>query len=380
MEARVILAGYGDWSREHALRVLPAEIGVGTVGAFGNTDTLIVGSSTPQMPSGTGGITPAGTTANWRLVRGERDCRLVSSKTGEVLANTVPIDNNDPPVCSLQLVVTKDHYETFKSDPVDIPLEKGNMRSVVVFRYGSGVNSFLPVGGHIDLVQQPRESDGLPVVPVAFAVAGSQSDGTSKADVCSVDNDPASPHFGRISAESEGAATDKCEVTVTVEAPGYNSRDTVGTLTLQGDQLAFDSTPVPAWTGSLKVGDSALLPLGQALPTHDDSGTPVEVSWRYRALGFDGEGNPKYYVCSAVDNPGDGDHGSLAVGNAACGRGHLPGSGCRHRCQPSRYGFGRRIPDRGQGGLVLCQRRQAHRRGLAPGCLGGAGRVGSRGG
>ena len=322
VEARASLVGYGDWVREHALRILPAEIQVGTVGQFGNTDTLRVGGS-DQTPSASSSIVPAGTTANWRLVRGERDCRLVNAQTGAVLANTVPIDNNDPPVCSLQLVVTKDDYETFKSAPVDIPLEKGNMRAVV-FRYGSGVNRYLPVGGYIDLIQKPQESNGLPVVPIAFAVASSQSDGTSKADVCSVDNDPASPHFGRISAESEGAATDKCEVTVTVESPGYTPLDTVATLTLQGDQLKFDSMPVPSWTGNLKVGGSGYLPLAEALPTQDDSETPVEVIWRYRILGFDSEGNRKYYVCSVVDNPGGDNHGSLAAGNAA-----MAGDTCR---------------------------------------------------
>ena len=150
-------AHYGDWIREHAVRVRPAAITV-TPGEFAAGEVLKVGEDTPKVPGAHSGLTPSDAIASWQLVRGERDCELVNAQTGAVRARAVSF-GRVAPVCSVQVVARKQNYETVKSSPVGIPLAKGEIGDVAI-RYGNTVTNFLRPGGTADMTPPPWRRTG----------------------------------------------------------------------------------------------------------------------------------------------------------------------------------------------------------------------------
>ena len=148
---------YEDWGREHVIRVRPTAITV-TPEPFTAGATLQVGGDTkiPAAPS----LTPSDATASWQLVRGERDCELVSAQTGEVRAKAVPFEGDIIPQCFLQVVASKPNHETVVSVPVSIALALGTIGDVDI-RYGSGVNNLLRTGGTAEMTPPPEDGDGV---------------------------------------------------------------------------------------------------------------------------------------------------------------------------------------------------------------------------
>ena len=144
---------YADWSRDHAIRIRPMAITV-TPGAFTAGETLQVGDSATKTPAAYSGLTPSDATVTWQLVRGERDCELVSAATGAVRARVVSFESRAPE-CSVQVVAKKQGYETVKSTAVSIPLSEGEIGDVAI-RYGTGITNFLRPGGSVDMTPPPH--------------------------------------------------------------------------------------------------------------------------------------------------------------------------------------------------------------------------------
>ena len=148
VRATASAADYNEWVRDHYVRVRPGAISA-TVADFNSSDKLKVGVRTSKVPGDYSNKSPMDADFAWELVRGEKDCELVSADTGAVRARAVSFEGGTPE-CSIRLVGRKRNYETFRSDPVSIPLEEGDLGDVSV-KYGTGVEASLPLGGYVDI-------------------------------------------------------------------------------------------------------------------------------------------------------------------------------------------------------------------------------------
>ena len=304
---------YHDWEGPpHAIGVGPGSIDF-TAGTFSSSARLKVGVATPRTPSASSGLTPADVEVSWRLVRGERDCRVTNPQTGAVVARAVPIDGGTR--CTLIAVGEKRGYRAETRGPVEIPLEKGDLGTISSPNYG--FYNELPVGGSVNLMVPPEEAGHAELV-TSYSVQGTNSIGSHKSHVCRVDAD------GTIHALSGGVAGDKCIVSTTVTAVGYNdpAPGVVSNVTLTlKEGLFFNTHPELAWGGTLTVGVGAPLTQITNLPTGDDSNPSVSVTWDYRASEWDRDGHTAKtsgHVCSVNSS------GQLRVGTNPS-----PGDICR---------------------------------------------------
>ena len=293
---------YRDWSIERSIRVRPGVITV-TAGSFADMATLVVGAESPIVPVGTGTPNPTDARVFWELIRGEEDCTLDDPVTGAVRARAVEIDAQT--VCSLKLVAELENYETYRSDPIEIPLAEGAIGSLTTPIYGVGGRTNLPLGGTLELTEAPQAASGLAVSVDSVLAVGTDSGDQEKADVCSVNGQ------GDISAGSSAVATDKCIVTFTMNATGYESEEVAFTLTLVENSFVFTSAPVLTYGGDeLQVGGAALS-VTSALPATDNSDTPVSVTWEYWVEGRDSDDALKDGVCIV------GSNGEVSAGDEA---------------------------------------------------------------
>ena len=268
---------YDDWVAERILRIRPGTIAI-TVGAFAANTSLKVGADA-AAPTGTGTPTPSSATVSWELVRGERDCTLENAQTGAVKA--VAMDISAPPQeCSVQLVARASGYDTYRSEPVSIPLGLGEMGALTQPDYNQLYSNVLPLGGTVDMVSAPTEANGLEVVVTGFAASGFESDGlTAASDVCTVD-----ATSGRVTAGSSAVIGYKCEVTATMSATGYQDKTVSVTLTMITGGLSFATAPTLAYTGELKFGGTTELAADTSgLPAANDNTNAV--AWIYRVEG-----------------------------------------------------------------------------------------------
>ena len=346
---------YEDWSVERYIRVRPGTISV-TAGQFGGSDTLKVGVTTAKKPAAYNGLNPTDAKVVWRLVRGEKDCRLLNEKDGSVVAQAVPIeDPDDPPQCSLQLVAKKKNYDTFRSAVREIPLERGELGTVSAPVYGSGFSNTLPLTilrddsdvetgreGHVDMTRVPREDNGLPITISSFEVLGYENNETTvKQDVCTVDNDNMSKTFGRVMVGNAAGDGDKCKIMATAKAVGYDPKlAPVLWLTVVEGEFNFGTelNPVPvfAFIGELKVGSTSYPSTkpGETIQASDttydgmsyldfnmlpenynmgDSVNGVAISWDYQAHTVDSNGTEMAGGCEIVEDQNDNDRRSLVV-------------------------------------------------------------------
>ena len=306
---------YESWSAERILRVRPGAISV-EVGAFGENDRLMVEGSS-QTPSAYANLNPSDAEIAWELVRGESDCVLLDEETGEVEALVVSIDENTK--CSLQLVASKEGYDTFRSGSVEIPLTRGDLERVIAPVYGAGGGKLSLSEGHIDMERKPFvASSTMPIFVESVAVAGYESNGTTgKANVCEVQNDVTMDHFGRVSVGSAAAAGDVCKVVVTVRAVGFNPLALAEMeLTLVSGELEFGTAlnPDPAtqfmFDGSLKIGPDVVMDISHfpdQYNTDEDGGT-LPITWEFRGEWVSAVGKEPYaYACLATVNRQDQD-------------------------------------------------------------------------
>ena len=316
--ATAVKEHYAPWSRNHAIRIMPGMIAV-TVGSFANGAKLRVGVDTPKVPTAYSGLNPSDADVSWHLVRGERDCILKNSQTGAIIARAVPFVGDTPPKCSLILSAQKKNYKQYKSDPVEIPLQRGDMpvSSAPVYGVGETPSSTLPVdGGALDMIRPPYVAGSLNVRPVAIQAVGR---GKADGEVCVADNDPDSPTFGRVNVGSNPAAGDVCTITVTMTAVGYDREDSQAlALTVVGDSLTFGTRPTVVYgEGALRYGSDQTPEVDTGasdLPTTDSAG--VTVQWHWHVQGVDAHGEYKRGVC-AVEGHGDTNPGKLSLGEAA---------------------------------------------------------------
>ena len=248
-----------------------------TPGEFTAGETLQVGDSDPKIPAAHSGLSPSDATAVWQLVRGEKDCELVSATTGAVRARAVSFENGAPS-CSVQVVAKKQGYETVKSSPVSIPLSEGTIGDVAI-RYGTGATNFLRLEGSADMTPPPIKENGLDVAITGITFEGTDTDDVAKENVCEVDT-----QTGRATALEEAVAGDKCVVTFTLAALGYADKTKVVTLPLVSEELVFENTPPTlSYSGNLQIGVDTPLAATATRPPNDESSTPV--TWKYLAEG-----------------------------------------------------------------------------------------------
>ena len=374
LRATVTLAQYEELVLERSIRIRPGKIAV-TVNDFTSSDRLKVGITTAKKPQAYAGLTD-GAEASWRLVRGEKDCILANPADGSVLARAVSFEDGTPD-CSIQLVARKQGHETFKSAPVSIPLEEGDLGTVTPPVYGTGTGNSLPlkilmgevdngqgdggtieerVGqeGHLDMSRTPREGNHVPIHISAIEVEGYESNGTTaKADVCTIDDDNTSETFGRVSVSDEAENGDKCKVLTKVVAVGYGEESTLDVmLTVVSGELEFGTelNPVPvfAFMGDLKVGafshpsskpsenDSDIddtyagksyldfkdLPENYVTGMdNEDPPQPVEVAitWHFQARATDAGGAGLEMGCIITPNQNDNDRKVLVAYAAEVG-------------------------------------------------------------
>ena len=358
LEATASARHYEDWSAERILRVRPGTIQV-TPGAFANGAKLEVEGG-PVSPGSYTGLNPSDADIRWELTRGEKDCVLINDATGEVEALVVPI-GDPPPLCSLQLVASAEGYDNYRSGPVSIPLEKGDMPGLDSPIYGTGGGKLHFVTaenpddgdnplkeGYIDVTYFPNDSHvyenyGIVVVTESFSVTGYESNGsTSKADVCEVQNDATLENFGRVSVGSAAAAGDQCHVVATASAVGYNSQETTAVvLTLVSDELEFgtDLNPEPVLTfdGELKIGPNVSIDISN-LPERyntDDQGSSLPITWEFKGDWVNDRGLNLPFMCVVAVNFQDSDELLLIVNREYV----YPGDSCVIRALAQVGGF-----------------------------------------
>ena len=319
MRATVTLAEYEDLVLERSIRIRPGKITV-TINDFNSSDKIKVGSTTAKKPVAYAGLT-SGAEASWRLLRGEKDCVLANPADGSVIARAVSFADGTPE-CSIQLVARKEGHETFRSGPVSIPLEEGDLGTITPPVYGTGTGNSLPLKilmgevddgegsttegrtgqeGHLDMSMTPREGNHLPIHISAIEVEGYESNGTTvKADVCTIDDDNTSETFGRVSVSDAAENGDKCKVLTKVVAVGYGEESIPEVvLTVVSGELEFGTelNPVPvfAFMGDLKVGASSH---PSTKPSEDDS----NIDDTYEGVSYlDLKDLPENYV-TGMDN------------------------------------------------------------------------------
>ena len=318
---------YHDWeSAPHAIRVGPGSIDFAP-GDFAPSARLKVGGATAQVPGAPTGLTPADTVISWRLVRGERDCRVTNPRTGAVVAKAVPVD--DDTLCSLVAVGKKRGYRTAIRGPVEISMEKGDLGTISPPDYGR--YNELVLGGWADLLRPPREVGGA-LLEAVYSALGTPP------DVCRVDAD------GTVHATPSANAGDICTISTTVTAVGYNDPSPTAVadvvLTLR-EGLLFNAHPTLAWSGTLTIGDS--IPLSQTanLPASDDNTPPVPVTWEYIVSEWRNDGRTSKTagdVCTV-----NASSGALTVGSDP-----TPGDVCRVMVVargPASYARYTRVPE-----------------------------------
>ena len=325
---------YVRWEREHTIWVGLGtfELEDGVWGAFPSGSLVVSGSSMTPVRSE---AIPVGVSIGYGLLRGERDCRLVNYRTGEVSALPVPLDRVGEEIvtkCSIVGIARKKGYRLLKSPPIEIVLGQGQIRLRSLPRYiGMRINPEgtvqLSKGGVLTL-----EEDGHPKPLGRYGVevsyfgrgyaAGTENE---KPDVCAVDE-----ITGEMVAGEAAGKGDICRLTVTVVDPIGSHEDLEETLDfiIAEGTLNFTSAPVLNYGNGakLKIGVSTpLTPTG--LPEQDNSSTPVSVKWKYEVSGLAAElGTSKQGVCrvdgrlqiekqsNMVDNP---DYGKIVLGTKA---------------------------------------------------------------
>ena len=323
--------GYVRWEQEHVIRVGLGtfELEDGIWGAFPSGPLVVSG---PSMTPVVSGSAPVGVSISYILLRGERDCRLVNYRTGEVAALPVPLDRVGEEIvtkCSIVGVARKKGYRLAKSSPIEIVLGQGQIRLRSLPRYeGMRINPDgtvqLAKGGSLTL-----EADGHPrpqgryQVEVGYSGRGYAAGTTDEKDVCSVDADT-----GEIVTLEAAAKNDICRLTIAVRDPVGSHEDlekTLDFIIVEG-ALNFASVPVLNYGNGakLKIGVSApLTPTG--LPPQD--GDSIPVKWKYEVSGFAADSeDSKEDVCrvdgrlkierqsNLVDNP---DYGKIILGEGA---------------------------------------------------------------
>ena len=251
---------------------------------------------------------------SWSLLRGERDCRLVNYRRGEVAALRVPIerelidDDGDPATpdvaegavltkCSIVGIAEMTGRRWDKSHPVEVPLTKGRIQLSSPPRYQSvrvnpnktiqfivGEELVLEAGGH-------PQADGLVELEVNYGTQGFVAGTTNftdvsseKGNVCSVEGNSISTDFGKISMGSSASKGDICRLTFTLIDPVGAYEDLPGYMNfvVANDELIFANAPVLSYGNGaeLKLGvTTPLTPTG--LPAVDESTPPVNIVWKY---------------------------------------------------------------------------------------------------
>ena len=204
-------------------------------------------------------------------------------------------------------IAEKEGYRQVKSDPITIPLGRGQIELLAGPQYEGRVNPDgmiqLPAGGYLNLKQggHPRVS-GSGNWSFSYAVEGYVAgttefvSGNTKSGVCTVDS-----NGERVSAGNAAVAGDTCRLTVTVgdQNGAYRSAQaTVNFIFTQGT-LTFATAPALDYgSDRLKIGTSTPLGVATSLPTQDESDTPVDVRWRYEVTGWGSDGiTQKEGVC-----------------------------------------------------------------------------------
>ena len=301
VKASATAANYKSWEQSHFVRTLRGQIVFsGGSAGFASNASLTVGNATAVVPTAFT-LNPSDADVSWELARGERDCVMTNSATGAVVALASAYDGQDNPLCSVRMVAEKEGYGTWRSEVKTVALAKGALGTISNPGFGSNgqLQSGIPLsqGRSVEMMVPPA-LDGAHLRIVSVAVAGEESDGTAKADVCEIDEHEDSETFGHIRVkyaqvqmddgngntipkvddngnpvyETVAIKGDVCAVSVTVDALGYAEKAATVKLPITGGSFGFFAAadengiraklaPAPHYADALKVlRGNALLP------------------------------------------------------------------------------------------------------------------------
>ena len=184
---------------------------------------LVVGgaSLTPGSPT----TNPTGASFSYALKQGETDCTLdgsTGSAQGTVSAATVSVTTGVT-ACTVVVTATLTGYNPATAE-ISVDLQGAQLVFATTAPPAYPSSGF-PTDGGIEVGNIPAADDNTVAVTWSFVAVGSQSDGTAKSNVCSVDNTSSSTTFGDVSAGTAAAKGDLCTVTITGTAAvnGYES-------------------------------------------------------------------------------------------------------------------------------------------------------------
>ena len=203
------------------------QIGLGTLsitdtGSY--TGSLLVGNAAGLTPS-TPTTNPTGANFVYDLKQGETDCTLdatTGASHGKVIAANVAVTSGTT-ACTVVLTARKSGY-----NPATAELQVDLQGAALVFETVAPPAYPYPgfeTDGSIEVGDLPSSDDNGISVTWSFVAVGSQSDGSAKNNVCTVDNSSSSATFGDVTADTAASAGDVCTVTITANTAtlGYES-------------------------------------------------------------------------------------------------------------------------------------------------------------
>ena len=192
-----------------------------------------------------------------------------------------------------------------------------------------------PTSGGVEVGDLPGTDDNNISVTWSFVAVGSQSDGTAKNNVCTVDNSSSSATFGDVTAGTAAAEGDVCTITVTASTttlgyeswsrdivlkPGFMAVVQISTGLEQSVCARFEGGEVKCWgentDGQLGVGNTshrgdADNEMGASLPfVNLGSG----LTAKQVAVGY-------YHSCAVLNNDGLKCWGAHVYGELGIGGG-----------------------------------------------------------
>ena len=259
------------------------QIGLGTLsitapGSY--TGPLVVGNATGLTPS-TPTTNPTGADLVYALKQGETDCTLdgtTGDSHGKVIAANVAIDSGVT-ACTVVLTASKSGY-----NPATAELEVNLQGAALVFETVAPPAYPYPgfaTDGGIEVGDLPGTDDNNISVTWSFVAVGSQSDGTAKSSVCTVDNSSSSATFGDVTADTAASAGDLCTITITATTAtlGYESwsQDVVlemGFMAVVQISMGLDASACALFEGGKAkcwgYNESGQLGVGDLLTRGDD--------------------------------------------------------------------------------------------------------------
>ena len=210
VQATVSRPGYSDWtSPEFNIEVTTADPVDITWGGYSDTNVLSVGDSLAAL---TRTLAPSSAAESFALV---------SVPNGACTINNGALTAVSAGTCYVTLSATDSGGSRAVGKRVVAVrvLEAFDFTIAGVPAYG---DTTLGIGANMDVANLPEVDDHSIYVDWNFAAAGTRY-GSARDGICSVDSDPTSDTFGRVTASTDAQLGDTCTITVRGVANGFEA-------------------------------------------------------------------------------------------------------------------------------------------------------------